>query len=111
MIRTFLMVGWLLALCTATPAAAVNSITHHVGTFNGHAIRYTATVEQTILHGPDGKPAASLVTIAYVREGGNLAHRPVMFVFNGGPGASSSPLHTGAFGPRRIVETADGNVF
>ena len=25
---------------------------------------------------------------------------PVMFVFNGGPGASSSPLHMGAFGPR-----------
>jgi carboxypeptidase C (cathepsin A) len=27
--------------------------------------------------------------------------RPVMFVFNSGPGASSSPLHFSAFGPRR----------
>ncbi|WP_049974488.1 hypothetical protein, partial [Azospirillum sp. B4] len=33
---------------------------------------------------------------------------PVLFVFNGGPGASSSPLHFGAFGPRSIVKGADG---
>src|SRR5690606_18375394 len=28
--------------------------------------------------------------------------RPVMFVFNGGPGGASSMLHFGAFGARRI---------
>jgi carboxypeptidase C (cathepsin A) len=66
-------------------------------------------VEETILNGPDGKPAASLVTTAYTRDGGD-AHRPVMFVFNGGPGASSSPLHMSALGPRRIVESATDNV-
>jgi carboxypeptidase C (cathepsin A) len=31
----------------------------------------------------------------------------VLFVFNGGPGASSSPMHLQAFGPRRMVGTGD----
>ncbi|MFT4547305.1 MAG: carboxypeptidase C (cathepsin A) [Verrucomicrobiales bacterium] len=29
--------------------------------------------------------------------------RPVLFLFNGGPGSSSAWLHLGAFGPRRVV--------
>jgi carboxypeptidase C (cathepsin A) len=34
------------------------------------------------------------------------AHRPVTFLYNGGPGSSTVWLHMGAFGPRRVV-TAD----
>jgi len=33
--------------------------------------------------------------------------RPIMFVFNGGPGSSTIWLHLGAFGPKRVV-TTDG---
>jgi len=74
--------------------------THHVGHFNGETVPYTATVEETFLADAKGAPAASVITIAYTREGvSDLAHRPVMFLFNGGPGASSSPLHTQALGP------------
>ncbi len=44
-----------------------------------------------------------MINTAYVREDvKDRATRPVMFVFNGGPGASSPPLHRSAFGPRRI---------
>jgi carboxypeptidase C (cathepsin A) len=41
-----------------------------------------------------------VITIAYTREGvADPGKRPVLFCFNGGPGASSSPTHTQALGP------------
>jgi carboxypeptidase C (cathepsin A) len=84
---------------TATPAPRV-AVTHHVGHFNGQTISYTATVEETFLKDAQGTPTASMITIAYTREGvKDPARRPVLFVFNGGPGASSSPTHTQALGP------------
>jgi carboxypeptidase C (cathepsin A) len=89
--------------------APLPAVTEHTGTFNGQTVTYTATVAETIMGGPDGKPAGSMITTAYVRKGvQNRAARPVMFVFNGGPGASSSPLHMEAFGPRRILNSAAG---
>jgi carboxypeptidase C (cathepsin A) len=76
--------------------------TTHSGIFGGQTVNYSAIVEEHILAGPDSVPNASLVTIAYVREGvADENRRPVMFVFNGGPGASSSPLHMNGLGPRR----------
>lgn len=114
MIRALLLLCLLTApvLTEARDAAMpAKSVTSETGIFNGEAIHYTATVAQTILPGPDGKPAASMVTTSYVRDGmANVAHRPVLFVFNGGPGASSSPLHMHALGPKRIVETADDSI-
>lgn len=80
-----------------TPRVAV---TKHEGVFNGQKVRYTATVAETFLNDASGKPAAAATTIAYVRDGvKDPARRPVMFLFNGGPGASSSPLHMSALGP------------
>ncbi|WP_331153755.1 S10 family peptidase [Steroidobacter sp.] len=102
----------ILAMVLATAGAAsaseaarepVAAVTKHVGTFNKQRVKYSATVAETVLDGPDGKAAASMINTAYVREDvKDRASRPVMFVFNGGPGASSSPLHMSAFGPRRI---------
>ena len=87
------------ALVDRAPASAT---TTHSAVFGGQAVNYSAIVEEHILKGADGVPHASLVTIAYVREGvTDKARRPVMFVFNGGPGASSSPLHMNGLGPRR----------
>ncbi|HEY2358229.1 MAG TPA: hypothetical protein VGH86_12330 [Phenylobacterium sp.] len=84
---------------TATPAPRV-AVTQHVGHFNGQTVNYTATVAEHFLHDASGKPAASVITIAYTRDGvADPSKRPVMFVFNGGPGASSSPTHTQALGP------------
>ena len=48
-------------------------------------------VEETFLHDAKGAPSASVITIAYVRDGvADASKRPVLFCFNGGPGASSS---------------------
>ena len=83
----------------AQPAPRV-AVTQHVGHFNGQTVNYTATVAETFLHDPKGAPTASVITIAYVRDGvADPSKRPVLFAFNGGPGASSSPTHTQALGP------------
>lgn len=101
MIRLFLSSLALLFLALPAQAADSAATTHHDGTFNGHAIGYSATVALTGVAGADGAAAASLGSISYVKDGHD-AGRPVIFFFNGGPGASSSPLHM-ALGPRHIV--------
>ncbi|TCM15423.1 carboxypeptidase C (cathepsin A) [Novosphingobium sp. PhB165] len=80
-------------------------VTHHKGVVGGRTMAYDAIVTETPVSNDKGKPAAVVVTYAYVApaaKGG--AKRPVLFVFNGGPGASSSPLHFSAFGPVRIAD-------
>jgi carboxypeptidase C (cathepsin A) len=75
--------------------------TEHSGIFNGHRIRYLATVAETLVEDPGAVPAADLYSFSYVAQGiGNVAARPVMFIFNGGPGASSVFLHLCSLGPR-----------
>ena len=85
------------ALATKKPNVATSK---HSVDIAGKRVDYTALVEEHILNGPDGVPNAALVTIAYVRDGVQQRNRPVSFVFNGGPGASSSPLHFNGIGPR-----------
>ncbi|NKJ44379.1 peptidase S10 [Novosphingobium sp. SG720] len=74
---------------------------HHALATPAGRLDYDAVFEQQVLRGPDGQPAATISTIAYLRSGTADAARPVIFAFNGGPGASSSPLHVEAMGPRR----------
>ena len=75
--------------------------TEHSGLFNGHEVRYRATVAETVIDDPGAVPAADLYSISYVAEdAGNARARPVMFIFNGGPGASSVFLHLCSLGPR-----------
>ena len=56
------------------------------------------------MHNPDAE--ASMFYVAYFKRGADAAKRPVMFLFNGGPGSATVWLHMGAFGPRRVI-TAD----
>ena len=55
------------------------------------------------------KPAAEIFSVSYVAEGDG-GDRPVTFVFNGGPGASSAYLHMGAVGPQRVDFPSDGTL-
>lgn len=101
-----LVVAIALPLHAQVPQALIDRVpsvarTTHAVVTGGQTVSYTAIVEEHILKGPDSIPNASLVTIAYVRDVvTDRAARPVMFVFNGGPGASSSPLHMAGLGPR-----------
>ena len=101
------------APASASPARIEprRSVTHHSGRFNGETVAYTATVADNIVPGPDGRPGASVITIAYTRDDvGDPATRPVIFAFNGGPGASSSPLHISALGPMRKAQTGQAGL-
>lgn len=81
------------------PASAARAITLGDGT----RLAYRAGWFETVLRDPDGTPAATISATTYVRDrSGPSADRPVLVLFNGGPGASSSPLHFSAFGPRRL---------
>ena len=85
-------------------------VTKHTGTFNGQRINYVATVGETILKDEAGTATASLFSTSYIHADMNdKARRPVIFAFNGGPGASSAFLHMGAIGPKRVVFPADLN--
>ncbi|HEX3149428.1 MAG TPA: hypothetical protein VHR66_15245 [Gemmataceae bacterium] len=61
-----------------------------------------------ILKDEDGKPQASIFSIAYTKTGEEASKRPITFCFNGGPGSSSVWLHLGTLGPRRVAFTDDG---
>jgi carboxypeptidase C (cathepsin A) len=72
------------------------------------ALDYTATAKWVVLRKKE-KPSAEIFAVSYVAEGDDKS-RPVAFVFNGGPGASSAFLHMGAIGPQRIDFPADGTL-
>jgi carboxypeptidase C (cathepsin A) len=78
------------------------------GTWDGPSgpIHYTAEAGWTVLRKAD-EPIAELFSASYLVEGEG---RPVTFVFNGGPGASSAYLHMGAVGPKRVDMPADGSL-
>jgi carboxypeptidase C (cathepsin A) len=80
------------------------------GTWSGGStpIQYTATAKWLVLRKKE-KPAAEIFSVSYVAEGGG-EDRPVTFVFNGGPGASSAYLHMGAVGPKRVDFPSDGSL-
>jgi len=77
------------------------------GEYNGSKTTYEVIAGELLLHDAEGAPAATLFSTAYIRtDAGAQANRPVIFLFNGGPGASSSPLHLG-IGPMRRPELVD----
>jgi carboxypeptidase C (cathepsin A) len=55
---------------------------------------------------PKQAPEVGMSYVAYFRGDKEDTHRPITFVYNGGPGSSTVWLHMGAFGPKRVV-TAD----
>jgi len=69
---------------------------------------YTATAKWLVLRKKE-KPSAEIFSASYVAQGDDRS-RPVAFVFNGGPGASSAYLHMGAIGPQRVAFPSDGTV-
>jgi carboxypeptidase C (cathepsin A) len=112
--RAFVWLGWLVFAGVCAPAAAAEPLApaagptiapvtarHGVTLADGSRIAYVAGFTEYVLADEEGKPQASISATSYVRAGvTGREERPVVFFFNGGPGASSSPLHFGALGPR-----------
>jgi carboxypeptidase C (cathepsin A) len=82
-------------------------VTPHEQTIAGHPIRYTATVGNLLItkedHDEAEKPYHSVFYIAYTQDGADPKTRPVTFLYNGGPGASSIWLEMGSVGPMRVI--------
>lgn len=74
------------------------------GVFGGERVSYRLIAGDTLVEGSEGQPGAALFTFTYLREDvEDRRNRPVVFIFNGGPGSSSIWMHMGLFGPRRIA--------
>ena len=71
-------------------------------------IEYTAAAKWLVLRKKE-KPSAEMFSVSYVVRDADL-DRPVTFVFNGGPGASSAYLHVGVVGPKRVEFPPDGSL-
>jgi carboxypeptidase C (cathepsin A) len=107
------------ALAAASPVAAnplqevagplVGPIaSEHHARIGGGEVSYRAVFTETALKGADGRAQATISATAYLRtDGAHAPTRPVVFLFNGGPGASSSPLQFEALGPRLRVRSKD----
>jgi carboxypeptidase C (cathepsin A) len=52
---------------------------------------------------PDAPPVARMFYAAYFKKDAPSLHRPITFIYNGGPGSPTMWLHMGTFGPKRIV--------
>ena len=111
--------------------APPDSSTDHSVTVGGKAIAYTAVAGTITVGGtdtfdamlgldgkvladsgmnpldvtkPEDAPAtARMFYTAYFAKGSAPGTRPVMFLYNGGPGSATMWLHMGSFGPRRVV--------
>jgi hypothetical protein len=80
------------------------TVTEHSVVVDGHALKYRATAGTLTLRDGHHKPSADFFFVAYDREGGpgDVKNRPIVFLFNGGPGAASVWLHLGTVGPKRV---------
>jgi len=93
----------------AGPAEPV--LTRHKVTVGGKEIAYTATAGQLPVMNDAGETEAAIFYIAYTADNPPPGRRrPLLFLFNGGPGSSSVWLHLGAVGPRRVQMLADGKM-
>jgi carboxypeptidase C (cathepsin A) len=86
------------------PAGAQTTASWAAGSLT---IEYAASAGWTVLRKKE-KPAAEIFSVSYVAQ--SAEDRPVTFVFNGGPGASSAFLHMGAVGPARVAFPSDGTL-
>ena len=78
------------------------SVTHGSVTVEGNKINYEAVTGTLILKNNLDTPMLSMSYVAYFKEGGDAAQRPLTFIYNGGPGSSTIWLHMGAWGPQRV---------
>ena len=81
-----------------------DSVTKQTLALPGRTLAFTATAGSIrLFDSEDGEPQADLAYTSYVLDGSDARTRPVTFVFNGGPGASSAWLQFGTAGPWRLA--------
>ena len=99
------------SVATSPDSSKPPVVTEHAITVGGRELAYKAEAGMLPLLKDDGSPRANIFFVAYtlVTEA-DAARRPIMFCFNGGPGASAVWLHLGGLGPRRAQVNPDGSL-
>lgn len=70
---------------------------------HGQDVTYKTICEDNVFYDETGKPLATIFSYSYFRTNPpDSTTRPVLFCFNGGPGASSMSVHAGCFGAKRV---------
>jgi carboxypeptidase C (cathepsin A) len=73
-------------------------------------LSFAATAGSIRLFDDKGEAQADIAYTSYQLDGADRRNRPVTFLFNGGPGASSAWLQLGDAGPWRLSITGEGAV-
>ncbi len=105
-----LLLFFALPVAAAMPDEPAPSVTHHQFAVTGQSVAFTATAATLALTNDKDERQAGIFYVAYTRDGANPDRRPITFVFNGGPGSSSTYLHLGALGPRIVPFGPDGQM-
>jgi hypothetical protein len=109
--RTLRVLGCALALLLAAPSAVPQTaaiapepaVTQHRLKAGGIDLAYTATAGVMTIRLPDKGLVGDMSYVAYtVAPKRGAPPRPLAFLWNGGPGSATLPLHYGAFGPMRL---------
>ncbi|UTP73090.1 peptidase S10 [Alteromonas sp. LMIT006] len=95
-----------LAESTSVPEP-VRSITEHSIKIQDKTIKYEVIAGDTHILNEAGEAIANIFSTAYFRTNTKNPNRPVLFIFNGGPGSSSVWLHMGIYGPKKVVIGSD----
>lgn len=96
------------ATATQTPAQPQEKIPeaaskHYTWTgADGATIDYVGTAEMLTVYDDTGKAMCHQFCLSYVSEEQDDSDRPVTFLWNGGPGGSSSMVCIGGLGPVRV---------
>jgi len=83
--------------------------TKHKIDINGKPLDFTAIAEEIFLKNDDNKIIASVFSFSYLKKSKKNVVRPVIFVFNGGPGSSSIWLHLSSIAPWKVKLTPEIN--
>lgn len=89
----------------APPAPTIKAQSEQTASLHGRRLAYRAEVGLVPVASKPSRQDATAGYISYSRAG--AADRPVLFVFNGGPGAASAYLQMGALGPFRAQVPQD----
>ncbi|MET3839129.1 peptidase S10 [Bradyrhizobium sp. OAE829] len=87
-----------------------DSTTRQTLALPGRTLAFTATAGSIRLFDEKGEPQADIAYTSFQLDGTDRGARPVTFLFNGGPGASSAWLQFGTAGPWRLSITGDGAI-
>ena len=120
MTRTLFAIAMAMGVvCAQTPPKATDApktddkpvVTEHQIQFSGKTLKYSATAGTLPIKSHSGETQAEMFFVAYTRaDAGPVNKRPLILIFNGGPGAASVWLHMGAIGPRVVKMLPDGSM-